>query len=180
MSARYITGPVSALPSWGYALLAAVGCLLLGVSWAATLTRRVTALCAWARALARMEAGLSLRAHTLEELLSRAAEGEENRDVRATLLACAGQMRDDPLSTLEEAIAKRPMPELKDTDRAVLSPLWTTLGTGDEASQRGLIRAVRSALDTQVEQARDAESRDKRLALWLGVIGGCAVFLFLL
>ena len=87
-------------------------------------------------------------------------------------------MRQDALLTLSRA-APQPR-DLTATDRAALSPLWTGLGAGDEAAQRALLEAVRASLDAQRTQARQAEARDHRLAVSLGVLGALAVFLFLL
>ncbi len=163
-----------------FAGVAAAGCALLGVSWSLSLTRRVAALTAWSRVLAKIEAGLGYRAHTLEELLERAAEGETHRETRQALTACARRMREEPLLPLASAMAGIQLPELTCEDRAALSPLWQGLGAGEEEAQRALLRAVRAALAVQTEQAREKEQKDRRLALSLGLIGGGVVFLFLL
>lgn len=168
------------MPSYAYAALAAGGCMLLGVSWAASLRRRAAALKGWARAAVRLEAGLSYRVQSLQDLLDLAASGEENRDVRLSLARAAQRMRENPLTALAEAMGEEKMPELTDGDRAALSPLWTALGSGDEESQRALVRSVRSALKAQIDEAEDRERRDRRLCFSLGVIGGFAVFLFLM
>lgn len=168
------------MPRWVFALAAFAGCALLGFLWAASLTRRVSVLRAWARALARMEAGLLYRARTLEELLERAVDGEGNREVQGALAACAGRMREDPLVSFSQAMGELAMPELTQQDLAALSPLFAGLGIGDVEAQRGLLRSVREAMDAQIAQAKEAEEKDRRLALSIGVIGGGAVFLFLL
>lgn len=160
--------------------MAALGCVVAGVSWAASLSRRVSALLGWARVLLKLEAGLSYRAHTLEQMIQRAAECEESGAVKAVLLAVSDSMLQNPLETLPDAVAKQSLPDLTKADQASLSPLWEGLGVGEEAAQRGLLQAVRAALDAQIAEARDAEQRNRRLAYSLGIIGGLAVFLFLL
>lgn len=165
---------------WMFAGAASAGCMLLCLAWARSLSRRTLALTAWARALLRIETGLSYRACTMEELLERAMLYEENRDVRGALEACVRRMHRDPLESLASAMEKEKMPELDASDRAALSPLWTALGTGGEADQRALLTSVRAGVDAQIGFARDKERRDHRLFVSLGVIGGGMVFLFLL
>lgn len=168
------------MPRWGFAALAALGCLLLGISWAFSLSRRLAALRAWARVLAKVEAGLGYRTSSIGEMLTRAADGETDGRVRARLMDCAARMREDPMLPLAAAMEGVAAPELTRADSAALSPLWQGLGVGDEEAQRGLLRAVRKAVEVQIAEAAEAERKDRRLALSLGVIGGGAVFLFLL
>ena len=168
------------LPRAGYAALAALGCVLMGLSWAASLSRRVQALRAWGRVLSRLEAGLSYRPHTLEAFVAQAAQGEENRDVSAHIAACVTRMRETPLLSLKEAMEPVAMPELTPSDKAALALLFQGLGEGDEQAQRGLLAAVRMAVAAQMEEAAQQEGKDRRLATSLGFIGGGAVFLFLL
>jgi len=168
------------LPSPLFAALAGLGCVWMGMAWAFSLSRRVRALRAWARVLAKMEAGLAYRTHTLEELLQRALEGEENHEVFCRLGDVARQMSSNPMLSLGEAMGDMPMPELTPADLAALSPLWRGLGAGDSQSQHGLLQSVRAALDAQIVAAADKEGKDRRLATTLGIIGGAAVFLFLL
>lgn len=152
----------------------------MGLSWAASLSRRVSALLAWARVLLKMEAGLAYRAHTMEQMIHRAGEEEEYQPVKEVLLAASGSMRKNPLETLQQAMAKQTLADLSKADQMVLTPLFQGLGVLEEAAQRGLLQAVRASLDVQVSEARDAEQRNRRLAFSLGIIGGFAVFLFLL
>ena len=161
------------MPSWPFALLAGAGCALLGLAWAGALSRRRAALDAWARTLMRLEASLAYRPPALAGV-----RGETDASVCGVLETAAQRMRQDALLTLSRA-APQPR-DLTATDRAALSPLWTGLGAGDEAAQRALLEAVRASLDAQRTQARQAEARDHRLAVSLGVLGALAVFLFLL
>lgn len=154
--------------------------MVMGLSWAASLSRRVSALLAWARVLLKMEAGLAYRAHTMEQMIHRAGEEEEYQPVKEVLLAASGSMRKNPLETLQQAMAKQTLADLSKADQMVLTPLFQGLGVLEEAAQRGLLQAVRASLDVQVSEARDAEQRNRRLAFSLGIIGGFAVFLFLL
>ena len=147
---------------------------------ASALTRRTQALIAWGRALLRIESGLSLRTASLEDLLDRAIDGEENRDVRRALSGCAMRMRCDPLESLSSAMVREETPELTRADRAALSPLWFTLGTGDLQDQRSLLSSIRQALDAQREAAAGKERKDRRLYTSLGLLGAGAVFLFLM
>ncbi len=168
------------LDSITFAVVAGVGCVLMGVLYARTLSRRVHALTAWARVLSKIEAGLGWRAHTLEGLITRAADGEVCRDVCEPLWACAERMREDPMLTLADAITPDKLPAMTDADLAALSPLWAGLGEGNEDAQRGLLRSVRAALAAQVDAAAQDEQKNRRLYLSLGGIGGLMVFLFLL
>ena len=161
------------MPSWPFALLAGAGCALLGLAWAGALSRRRAALDAWARTLMRLEASLAYRPPALADWLLLGVRGETDASVCGVLETAAQRMRQDALLTLSRA-APQPR-DLTATDRAALSPLWTGLGAGDEAAE-----AVRASLDAQRTQARQAEARDHRLAVSLGVLGALAVFLFLL
>jgi len=152
----------------------------MGAAWAAAMSRRARALRAWARVVCKLEAGLAYRVHTLEELLRRASNGEENRDVSGRLAVFAGRMEANPMLPLCEAAKGVPMPELSPADRTALSPLWHGLGAGNESTQRALLHSVRAALDAQIAEAAEKEKKDRRLAAALGFIGGAAVFLFLL
>lgn len=166
------------MPSWPFALLAGAGCALLGLAWAGALSSRRAALDAWARTLMRLEASLAYRPPALADWLLLGVRGETDASVCGVLETAAQRMRQDALLTLSRA-APQPR-DLTATDRAALSPLWTGLGAGDEAAQRALLEAVRASLDAQRTQARQAEARDHRLAVSLGVLGALAVFLFLL
>ncbi|MDR0929447.1 MAG: stage III sporulation protein AB [Oscillospiraceae bacterium] len=164
----------------GFALLAALGCALLGASWAMRLSGRVAALSAWARVLARLEGALANRAHTLAALLVYSVEGEEAGSVRRGIEETARRMREDALLPLDKALDAQCLKDLRPPDRSALSPLWSALGGGDEAAQRGLLQAVRGAVAVQLDEARAHAARDMRLAYQLGIIAGAAVFLFLL
>ena len=165
---------------WIFGALAALGCMLLCFSFAGALSRRTQALIAWGRALLRIETGLSYRTNSMEDLLERALEGEENRDVRRVLSGCAMRMRCDPLQTLAGAMGREPTPELTLADRAALSPLWTELGAQGLSDQRALLSSVRQAIDAQREAASEKEKKDRRLYTSLGFIGAGVVFLFLM
>ncbi len=163
-----------------FAAIAALGCALMGMLYAQSLRRRARSLRGWARAAAKIEAGLARRAHTLEEMIEDAAKGEESPEVRGCLESCAAQMRADPLLSLSQAMEAQPMPELTGEDRATLAPLWHGLGAGEEQAQRGLLQSVQQALALQMQEAQEKEAKDRRLYLSLGTIGGLMVFLFLL
>lgn len=178
--AVYVQDVVNLLPRWFFALLAAMGCVVMGFSWAASLSRRVSALLAWARVLLKLEAGLAYRVHTLEQMIQRAGEEEAYLPVKAALLAASSRMQNNPLETLQHAMAGQSLVDLTKADQMVLLPLFQGLGVLEETAQRGLIQAVRASLDLQIAEARDAEQRNRRLAFSLGMIGGLTVFLFLL
>jgi hypothetical protein len=144
------------------------------------LSGRVTALTAWARVLVRLEGALSNRAHTLAALLVYSVEGEAEGFVRRGIEQTARRMRGDALLSLSEALDPLCVQELTSGDRSALSPLWAGLGGGDEAAQKGLLAAVRAALSAQLLEARERETRNRRLALELGLVLGGALFLFLL
>ncbi len=127
-----------------------------------------------------MEIGLGYQGQLLEELLDRSVQGETNRDIMLALKDTARRMRTCPLLSLESALEGGGMQSLKEADRAALSPLWLGLGSGDISTQQNLLRAVQTALAAQIDQAKAQATKDQRLALSLGFIGGGVVFLFLL
>lgn len=163
-----------------FAAMAAFGCMAMGVHWSERLSKRVGALQAWARVLVRLEAGLTYRAQTMEEIIQKVGEAEEHPGVKAVLLSAAGAMRENPLMSLYEVMRMQSFEPLTPGDCTAMAPLFQGLGGAEEISQHDLIRAVRASIDIQLLEARDAAAKNRRLAHSLGVIGGFAVFLFLL
>lgn len=175
----YTKKMVSGLTKVYFAAIAAIGCMATGILWAAKLTKRVMALHAWARVLVRLAIGLSYR-DTVEGMIRKAGETEEHGEVRATLLAIADQMRENPLLSLREAMQSQSFGELTPSDQSALTPLFESLGNAEAFSQHELIQAVRDSVELQINEARDAVAKNRRLAYSLGVIGGLALFLFLI
>ena len=170
----------SGLPKWIFAFSALLGCAMIGLSYAASLSRRVMTLRAWRRALLRLEVGLSYRSNALAQMLYRAAETEENIQVQSALMGAASYMQSNPLATCQQAMAMQTMEDLTAEDKTALLPCWEGLGAGTAEEQEKLLDGVQGALKVQLSEAEEKEQKNRQLAASLGIIGGLALFMMLI
>ncbi|MDR1599005.1 MAG: hypothetical protein LBS11_03920 [Oscillospiraceae bacterium] len=166
-----------------FAGAAAGGCAMMGMRMARRLVRREEAIAAWLRLLDGLAAQLSYVDDPLPDVLSRAVSEDTPGDARLAraISDAVGMMRRDRSLPFVDALdADSAFRDMDASDAAALLPLVRGLGAVARPQQCARLDSARASMASMAARAADKTSRQKRLYVSLGLLGGLALFLCLM
>ncbi|MDR0396691.1 MAG: stage III sporulation protein AB [Oscillospiraceae bacterium] len=166
-----------------FAGAACAGCAMMGIRMANRLVRREEAIAAWSRLLDALAAQLSYVDDPLPDVLMRSVSADSPGDARlaAVITDAANAMRRDRSLSFAGAMdISRAFIDMDASDAASLLPLIRELGAAARPQQCARLDSARAAMTAMASRAADKTSRQKRLYISLGLLGGLALFMCLM
>lgn len=164
------------------AVLAALGCGVLGTVASLSLQKREKLLSAWLLALSRMELTLKSQRLPIHGVLESGVG--EHPLIDARLTRAAKTLKDTPSATLldawNEAVQAIPCAYEKDEEKTLLEKLFKELGAGMLEKRREAVSQGLIALGAVRQKALEAQEKNGRLYRNLGWLGGLALALLII
>ncbi len=160
------------------ALMAGIGCGIMGMLASARLKKRQTLLNAWMRFIARIQTTLSTQRLPMDQVLESGLG--EYPVLDAQMQNTIALMRTTPELSAQEAFVKSGATGYEEKDLLLIHSLLVGLGTGSLEKRQGAVKLSLDAFSAAYEQAKQAYEKNGRLYVNLGWLGGFALVLLLI